>query len=176
MNKTGSDRRQAVLSIARVLTTAGILIACYYLLPFDSTLTTGPVLVLVGCLAGLTLLLAWQIRRITLSPWPGLRAMEALALSIPLVVLLFAAVYRLVDLNAPGSYSEALSRTDALYFSVTVFSTVGFGDIVARSEPARLLTTGQMTVNLLLLSVAVRLIVNAVEQAKQQRDPGGDPP
>ncbi|MFI5666454.1 hypothetical protein [Streptomyces sp. NPDC051704] len=49
--------------------------------------------------------------------------MEALALGIPLVVLLFAAVYRLVDLNAPGSYSEALSRTDALYFSVTVVST-----------------------------------------------------
>jgi len=34
------------------------------------------------------------------------------------------------------------------YFTVTVFSTVGFGDITAKTEAARLVVTGQMIVDL----------------------------
>jgi voltage-gated potassium channel len=33
---------------------------------------------------------------------------------------------------APHSIGAPLTRTDALYFTVTVFSTVGFGDITAK--------------------------------------------
>ncbi|MEU2589173.1 potassium channel family protein, partial [Streptomyces avermitilis] len=73
-------------------------------------------------------------------------------------------------LPRPNTFSESLSRTDALYFAMTVFSTVGFGDITPRSEPARLLTTGQMTVNLLLIGVAARFLVNAVQEGRRQRD------
>lgn len=32
-----------------------------------------------------------------------------------------------------ADFRQPLTRTDALYFSTTVFSTVGFGDITARS-------------------------------------------
>jgi hypothetical protein len=67
----------------------------------------------------------------------------------------------------PGSFSEGMSRTDALYFTMTVFSTVGFGDISPRSQTARLLVTGQITANLLLLGVAARVLVNAVEEGRR---------
>ncbi|MFD6187412.1 potassium channel family protein [Streptomyces goshikiensis] len=177
MNRTGSGRRQALFASLRALVTAGALVAGYYLLPLGSAFTVGPVLALVGGIAVLALLLAWQIRRITLSPWPGLRAMEALAVTVPLVVLLFATTYWLMERSVPGSFSETLSRTGALYFSMTVFSTVGFGDITARSDAARLLTTGQMTVNFLLVGVAARLLLNAVQEGRRQRDrsaAGGD--
>ncbi|MFI6446014.1 potassium channel family protein [Kitasatospora sp. NPDC050543] len=79
------------------------------------------------------------------SPRPQLRAVEAVATALPLFLLLFAAVYYLLERSTPESFSESLSRTDALYFTMTVFSAVGFGDISPRSEPARLLATGQMT-------------------------------
>ncbi|MFI8391827.1 potassium channel family protein [Streptomyces sp. NPDC085540] len=177
MNRTGSGRRQALFASLRALVTAGALVAGYYLLPLGSALTAGPVLALVGGIAVLALLLAWQIRRITLSPWPGLRAMEALAVTGPLVVLLFATTYWLMERGVSGSFSEELSRTDALYFSMTVFSTVGFGDITARSQTARLLTTGQMAVNFLLVGVAARLLLNAVQEGRRHRDrsaAGGD--
>ncbi|MFG2991218.1 potassium channel family protein [Streptomyces sp. NPDC048257] len=177
MNRTGRGRRQALFASLRALVTAGVLVTGYYLLPLGSAFTTGPVLALAGGIAALALLLAWQIRRITLSPWPGLRAMEALAVTVPLVVLLFATAYGLMERSAAGSFSEELSRTDALYFSMTVFSTVGFGDVTARSQAARLLTTGQMTVNFLLVGVAARLLLNAVQEGRRQRDrpaAGGD--
>ncbi|MGW7048657.1 potassium channel family protein [Streptomyces avermitilis] len=171
MNRnSGSARRQALLASVRSLMIAGALVAGYYLLPLGSAFTAGTVLGLVGGIAAAALLLAWQILRITQSPWPGLRAMEALAATAPLFILLFATAYWLMERSAPNTFSEPLSRTDALYFAMTVFSTVGFGDITPRSEPARLLTTGQMTVNLLLIGVAARFLVNAVQEGRRQRD------
>ncbi|MFD5662700.1 potassium channel family protein [Streptomyces hirsutus] len=75
-----------------------------------------------------------------------------------------------MERGASNSFSASLSRTDAPYFAMTVFSTVGFGDITPRSEEARLLTAGQMTVNLLLIGVAARLPVNTVQEGRRQRD------
>ena len=43
-----------------------------------------------------------------------------------------------------ASFTEPLTRADALYFTVTVFSTVGFGDITAKSETARVVLIVQM--------------------------------
>ncbi|MFF9056868.1 potassium channel family protein [Streptomyces erythrochromogenes] len=162
LNRMGSARRHALVASARALVSATVLVVGYFLLPLDSAFTATTVLGLVGGIAVVALFLAWQIRQITRSPFPGLRAIEALAVTVPLVVLMFATAYCLMDHSAPDSFSEGLSRTDAMYFSMTVFSTVGFGDITARSQPARLLATMQMTVNLLLIGVAARLMVHAV--------------
>jgi Ion channel len=68
-----------------------------------------------------------------------------------------------------GSFSEALDRTDSLYFTTTVFSTVGFGDITPKSEPARVLTMVQMLANLLIFGIAARLLVNAVAAGRRAR-------
>jgi voltage-gated potassium channel Kch len=62
---------------------------------------------------------------------------------------------------------HALTRTDSIYFTVTVFSTVGFGDISPASQVARLVVTAQMIFNLIVLGLGVRLIVGAVQQARQ---------
>ncbi|MFG2387737.1 potassium channel family protein [Streptomyces lavendulae] len=155
--------------------TTALLVTAYYLLPMDSAFTVTTALALVAGVAAVAVLLAWQIHRITLSPRPGLKAMEAMAITVPLFVLLYATACFLLENSAPGSFSEPLSRTDALYFAMTVFSTVGFGDITARSETARLLTTGQITLNLLLLGVAARLLANAVQRGRQRRDQPAGP-
>lgn len=153
----------------RSLLTAGLLVTVYYLLPLDSAFTTGTILGLAAGIVAVALLLSWQLRRISLSQRPELRAMEALGTTLPLYLLLFATTYFLMEHSAADSFSEPLSRSDALYFTVTVFSTVGFGDISPRSEPARLLATGQMTMNLLLIGVAARLLVSAVERGRMQQ-------
>jgi hypothetical protein len=66
-----------------------------------------------------------------------------------------------------------LTRTDALYFTVTVFSTVGFGDITAKTEAARPVVTGQMIVDLVVIALMVKVVVGAVKQGRQ-RQPAGD--
>ncbi|MEU4088376.1 potassium channel family protein [Streptomyces aureus] len=166
--------RESLRSALRSLLTSAVLVTLYYLLPLDKAFSPKTVFTLVSGIAAVGVLLSWQIREITRARRPELRAMEALATSAPLYLLLFAIVYYLMERSAPSSFSEALTRTDALYFTVTVFSTVGFGDITARSETARALVTGQMAVNVLLIGVAARLLVSAVQQGRLQQ--GASPP
>ncbi|WP_180290331.1 potassium channel family protein [Streptomyces sp. TLI_171] len=78
--------------------------------------------------------------------------MEALAVSLPK----FAGTYAVLGAMSDGNFGQHLSHTDSLYFTVTVFSTVGFGDITARTPGARLVVTGQMIADLVVLGVAVR--------------------
>jgi len=69
----------------------------------------------------------------------------------------------------PASFStHPLTRTDVLYFTVTVFSTVGFGDITAVSQSARLVVTAQMLLDLLALGLVVRAFVGAGQQGRQE--------
>ena len=55
---------------------------------------------------------------------------------------------------------------------MTVFATVGFGDITAVSQAARLAVTTQMMLDLLVLGLGVRVFVGAVQFARRQAGPG----
>jgi hypothetical protein len=56
-----------------------------------------------------------------------------------------------------------------LYFTITVFSTVGFGDITAKSETARLVVSGQMLADLIILGLGLKVIVSAISRGRQQQ-------
>ena len=129
----------------------------------------------------MALLVAWQVRSILRSPHPALQAVEAVALSLPLFLLLFAATYTLLSDSHPAAFTEPLSRFDSLYFVVTVFATVGFGDISAVSTVARVLVTMQMVGDLVLIGLVLRVFLTAVDRGRRrttaQRDaPPASPP
>jgi voltage-gated potassium channel len=148
------------------------LVAIYYLLPLDRSSTWVAVTMLVIGLVLLIALVAFQVRWIVVSRFPGLRGVQALATSIPLFLLLFASTYVVMAAISASNFSEPLTRTDALYFTVTVFSTVGFGDITAKTETARLVVTGQMIADLVVIGLAVKVIVGAVKRGRQQQPTG----
>ena len=70
--------------------------------------------------------------------------------------------FLMAQADADNFNAETLTRTDSLYFTVTVFATVGFGDITATSEAARVLVTVQMILDLIVLGLGVRAFVGAV--------------
>jgi voltage-gated potassium channel len=73
-----------------------------------------------------------------------------------------------------ANFTQPLTKTDALYFTVTVFSTVGFGDITPRSEPARIVLIVQMLGDLAVLGAGVRVLLEAVRRGRQRRTDTGD--
>ena len=168
----------AVRAAPRVAGSTACLVAIYYLLPLDHALAWAAAIILVVGLVLLVGLIAVQVRLITAHPYPGVRAVEALATSIPLFLLLFASTYVFMANVSASNFGERLTHTDALYFTVTVFSTVGFGDITAKSEAARLVVTGQMFSDLIVLGLGLRIIVGAVSRGRQRQlgDGGGAPP
>jgi hypothetical protein len=173
--ESAQRRRQGALALVRSLATTIVLVALYYLLPLDH-LTGLPLAVLLG--VGLVILLvisAGQIREILKAKYPAVRAAEALATTVPLFLLLFASAYFVMQRASPDSFSHSLTRTDALYFTVTTFTTVGYGDITPTSQSARLVVTAQMLLDLLALGLGVRVLLGAVQLARQGRPTPGNP-
>ena len=167
--EAGPPARTIVRAALRAAGSTTALVVIYYLLPLDRYSAGVAVTVLITALVALVGLITLQVRSIMASPFPGLRAAEALATSLPLFLLLFASTYLVTATESAGSFSQPLTHTDALYFTVTVFATVGFGDITAKTEAARLVVTGQMILDLIIIGIGARIIVGAVRQSRQRQ-------
>jgi voltage-gated potassium channel len=169
-------RRLIFWAAVRSLLVAAVLVAIYYLLPLDrpwDAATATRLLVGLLVVAGV---MVWQVRTIAGARYPGVRAAETLALILPLFLLLFASTYFLMERASAGSFTQPLTRTDALYFTVTVFSTVGFGDITAKSETARIVVIIQMLADLVLLGAGIRVLLSAVQRGRERRTQTADDP
>ena len=166
----GRGVRRVFVTLLRALGSTVALVAIYYLLPLDRSSIGVTVGLLAFGLLALVALIAFQVRSISRAKYPALRAVGALATSVPLFLLLFAGTYFVMAGVSEADFSEPLTRTDALYFTVTVFSTVGFGDITATTQGARLVVTGQMIAGIVIIGLGARIIVSAVQRG-QQRQP-----
>jgi voltage-gated potassium channel len=163
-------------ALVRALVTSVLLVTAYYALPFDHITGAGQITVLVLGIAALAVLIGWQVRAILHAPYPVAQAIESLAFTTPLFLLLFASTYYLLGHTTPSDFTQRMTRTDALYFTITTFTTTGFGDIAATSEGARLIVTGQMLLDLILLGFGVRVLVGAVRIGQEARRGGGERP
>jgi voltage-gated potassium channel len=165
----GTTRRLMVRGLLRASLTVTVLVVLYFTLPITGSLDGSAALRLVVGLLVFAGVITWQVRAVLRSQYPGLRAVEALAFAIPLFLLVFAVAYlRMADADA-GAFSEPLSRTDALYFTITVFATVGFGDITPKTDLTRVATMVQMLGDLLVVGLVLHLMVGAVKAGLQRR-------
>jgi voltage-gated potassium channel Kch len=168
-------RRLVGVGLLRSLVITSVLIGGYYVLPLDRL---GDVSLGVILMVGLLLLataMVFQVRATVGAAHPALRAVESLATSIPLFLVMFSATYFVMSEAAADNFNTpALTRTDALYFSVTSFATVGFGDIVATSDTARILVTVQMVLDLIVLGLVFRVFLGAVQLARRRNVAGGE--
>lgn len=162
-----------MLGLSRAFVATGVLVALYYLAPLDRAPRVPLAVTLAIALVVLLGVTIWWIRVVIRAPYPGLRAVEALATTVPLFLLLFAATYYLLGRTDPQSFNTAsLTRTDTLYFTITVFSTVGFGDISAASQSARVLVSAQMILDVIILGLGIQVLLGAVRQARQSQASG----
>ncbi|MET8769473.1 ion channel [Streptomyces sp. NPDC004658] len=159
-------------SIARSAGVATGLVTAYYLLPLDWHGEDLSALALVGGLLATGLFFGWEVWLIKRSPFPRLKAAEAVAATVALYLVLFASGYYLLERAVPGSFNEHLTRTDALYFTFTTFTTVGFGDIFAVSRTGRVLVMCQMACTLLIVGLAVRVLGAAVRAGLRRQGRG----
>ncbi|QYN40315.1 potassium channel family protein [Pseudonocardia sp. DSM 110487] len=147
-----------------------VLVLVYYTIPLDRPLDAVTWIGFGLGLVAFAAVIAWQVRAILTSDVPRLRAIQAVAIGLPMLLVLFASTYLRISRDAPDSFSEALGRTDALYFTVTVFATVGFGDIAPRSELARILTMFQMITGLVVVGLVAKILLTAVQTAVRRRE------
>ena len=157
-------RRAVALAIVKVFATWVVLFGGYYLAPVSLLGARHAVVTLLATSAVFVLVLAWQIRRIGRARLPTVHAVQALGLLIPFFLVLFAAFYLSLSSSSAQSFSQVLDHAGALYFAVTVFATVGFGDIVPTTSYARLVTSVQMMLDLVVLGAVVRIVFFAARR------------
>ena len=147
-------------TVVLVLLTLG-----YYLLPlrFDRSAawTAGRLVASLLSLALLAVMFRRRQRKSREMLSPRYLRIEWLLSALYVLVLSFALAYAALAIFRTGEFVGISDRTDALYFSVTVVSTVGFGDIHAQGTAAKLLVTVHMLFNLIYLGTALRLLTGS---------------
>lgn len=114
--------------------------------------------------------LRWLLRRVVEASHPGVLAIESSILSATLFLAIFSAVYVIIDGGVPGSFNEELTHFTALYFALTVLSTVGFGDITPVTNFARLVVMVQMALGLTFLAVIIKVFIGTAQRARAERE------
>ncbi|MBK9740999.1 MAG: two pore domain potassium channel family protein [Actinobacteria bacterium] len=158
-------------TIARIVAVVGILLGAYWFIPVhpESAAVTAAAWAAALAVTILGLFFIRQTGRIFRSEYPMLAAVETLAILLGVFVIGFAFVYLALATSETVAFSEPLNRTGALYFAVTVLSTVGFGDITPISDGARWLVMIQMLIDIGLLAGALRLVVGIARRADRRQ-------
>ena len=150
----------------------GVLVL-YLVVPLDGDLA--PVIAagaLVGMLGLLVPLTLREARRIAEVDDPIIHAAKALLMLLTLLIVGFATVHYTIETAYPEELVGLETKVDGLYFSTTVATTVGFGDITPTGQVARAVVTIQMLFDLLFIGVAVRILGTSL---RLHRGEGGPP-
>lgn len=141
------------LNVLRLLCIAALLTVGYYLLPGHGRLTAlSWTAVFVPGIVVLAVLLLFLVGGL-LRTGPDVR-LQSLFVLLLVTVFFFAEAFYLLA-RMPGQVVELRTKTDALYFTLTTLSTVGYGDVHAVGQLARMAVIVQIVFDLSFLGTAV---------------------
>lgn len=160
MDPDASRAQRAAIgrSVARTVLVLFGVTAVFLLLPvqaFNLSDTIRIVAVFLIGLAGIAFLIVWQVMAYRDAKISGRARLQGLIVALYVAVLFFALSYYLMALSGPEQIAGLKTRMDALYFSLTIMSTVGFGDVHAESQASRAIVSLHLAFNLLFVSLAV---------------------
>jgi voltage-gated potassium channel len=168
------DRRTRTRALISVIVESfiatAVLLALYYVVPTPGSI----VLASVACAVVFLGVVGFELRAILKDPRPVPRAVVAMGRVLPLFIVMFAWLYVAISVGDPRTFSEPLTRSASLYFTITVLSTVGFGDITPLTDAARLLVAVQMLCDLVVIVIVVKLITGVAKHRVQQTTVGSE--
>jgi len=84
------------------------------------------------------------------------RSAQVLTTVLVLLVMSFSLTAYLVQELSPGQFVGISSRVDALYFTLSTMTTVGYGDAHAEGQLARVLVCGLIVFNVVVVASLLR--------------------
>jgi voltage-gated potassium channel Kch len=149
----------------------GVLLGLYFAVPVTTRMPTQDyvlrVLVAVLFFALLAILVVRQLR-LQIEDETG-RRVDGLVVVVLAVVLGFSLAFYVLQDRNPGQVPGLETRLDALYFAMTTLLTVGYGDIHAEGQAARVLVLVQMVFNVVFIASAANVLSNRVRTVVTER-------
>jgi hypothetical protein len=162
-------RRAIVRSALRATVLAVLVLAAYYAAPVRGGSQPGILLRILAVGSASVLVVAWEIRAVAKAEFPRIRAIDALVGSVSVMVITFAIIYLNFSADDPAAFTEELEKTSSLYFTMTTLTTVGYGDIAAKTDGARIAVMIQMVFNVAVIGTTVRAILGTAKKRSQSR-------
>jgi voltage-gated potassium channel len=159
-----------VKTVLRMVVTVAILFTAYAFLPLEQATSVGTafIIAVLAVLVFFSVVYFRQVRRILRSQWPLLAGGEALVMIFTGFILGFAFIYLVISTADPAAFTVPLNRINAVYLTVIILSTVGFGDITPTTSLGQIIVTVQMLAGLTLLATTVRLILGIARRADRR--------
>jgi hypothetical protein len=95
---------------------------------------------------------------------------EALVLVFGLFLSFFSLLYVSLSTSSPDAFTQQVDKIAGIYFTTTVLTTVGFGDISPVSDTARVLVTLQMILGMVLIGTAFKALGFSAKRAVTSRN------
>ncbi|MFD6401428.1 potassium channel family protein [Nocardia sp. NPDC060249] len=120
------------------------------------------VFLFVGGIAGLGWLVWRRIDNYLREPTAAGAQVDGLLLLVCIVGVVFALFYYRLQQLHPDQFAGLETRTDALYYTLVTLGTVGFGDVHAVGQTARIVTMVQIVFDLVVLGTLLTIITTSV--------------
>ncbi|MET7393459.1 potassium channel family protein [Dactylosporangium sp. NPDC005572] len=149
--------------MGRALIALAVATLVYYLVPLGTIRAADEWVRGAVALAGIAVLCVLFARQLRRQVRAGSRddvRVQSLVLLMVLAVFGFSLAYFLVA----DQFIELRTRTDALYFTLSTLATVGYGDVHAAGQPARVLVSCQIVFNLVFIGTAAAVVSAAVKR------------
>jgi hypothetical protein len=156
------------LRVLRLGVAVALALVLYFVVPVEAKDDGLLARALVSLLA-LGLLTAGVVWQVLVHVEDADRKIDGLLFALVVAVLAFALAFYRLEVAYPGQIPELETRVDALYFTMTTMLTVGYGDIHAAGQGARVLVMVAMVFNVAVIATAVTTISSRIRQRTEQR-------
>lgn len=162
-------RRAVGVAALRSLGVLTVTLGVYALVPIRPETAWAVGLLALAGLAVVVVVFVRQLPRVSRSASPLIAVVESLTLIFGMFLSLFSFIYVSLSADDPGAFTQPVDKIAGIYYSVTILATVGFGDIAAVSDLARIIVTVQMVLDLVLIGTAVKLLTMSARQGVEAR-------
>jgi voltage-gated potassium channel len=157
-------RRLTARPLVRVVAVSVLLLVVFYVVPVEAgvhgwRLVARVLTSLLGVVAAAWLTIR-QLGRQLGATGEDEPPLVGLAIALVASLVAFALADYVLAISKPGEFVGLQTRTDAIYFALATLLTVGYGDVHAQSQAARLLVSAQMVINIAVLATGASLLVN----------------
>jgi alkylhydroperoxidase/carboxymuconolactone decarboxylase family protein YurZ len=96
--------------------------------------------------------------------------LQSLVTLLALVLLVFTLGFYALERTNPGQIAGLHTRIDALYFTLATMGTVGYGDVHASGQVARVIVSTQMIFNIVFVGTLASVVTRRVRIRALERD------